>query len=61
MELEEIPVVNYILKLLKTFTVADYNLNMECFEKSIIETSIEGRVIESTKNVKKEIEKYVKF
>lgn len=53
--------VNYILKLLKTFTVADYNLNMECFEKSIIETPIEGRLIESTKNVKKEIEKYVKF
>jgi hypothetical protein len=29
--LEDIPVFNFALKLFRTFTVADYNLNVECF------------------------------
>lgn len=43
---------------MRTFTVADYNLNMECFQKSIIETEVEARVLQESKKVKVELQKY---
>lgn len=60
-KLEEIPLLNYLIKLLNTLSVSDYNLNIECFQESIVLTEIEPRAIESQKNVKKELNKFKIF
>ena len=46
---------------MRTFTVADYNLNIECFRKSIVETEVAHRVLQIGRNVKREIGKYERF
>lgn len=60
-KLEEIPLFNYLNKLIDTFSVADYNLNIECFKENIILTEIDPRAIETKKQVKKEVEKFKLF
>lgn len=59
--MEEIPILNFVLKLFQTVSVSDYNLNIECFDKTIIKTEIDPRMVEESEKVKKEITKFEKF
>ena len=60
-KLEDIPLFDYLTKLVKTLPVSDYNMNIECFKENTILTDIEPRGFEATKDINEEILKFKRF
>ena len=50
-KIEEVPVFDYLTKLVKTLPVSDYNMNIECFKENTIISDIKPRGFEGTKDI----------